>query len=355
MRIPLHCLVLCADHDQLTRFPVHEHLARASIAYELVGLDRRIDLGRIAFAEMRHRLGLKLSLGERVVVASDDLSTDCKEQLVSIARDQGAHIIGIGERLRHCEYCDSTVIPIIPFSAVAREQYHGITVIGDIHGDLDLLRQAFDWARSRQHYAWLLGDVLDYGKQSLECAEAVYQAVMRGDAGLIIGNHERKIARWIEQRHVRISDGNRVTTDALMHLKSSERERWIGRFRALLAHACLLHQMDNITLIHAAAHPSLWADRPDQQLIEQFGLYGQGEVNGKFRRVHHWIDVVPKGNLVFVGHDVLSPFPMVVTGAKGGQVVFLDTGCGKGGVLSTADLRFGDAGLRLECFNRHGS
>lgn len=342
--IPLHSLILCSDPNQLQKFAPYECMSLTSISHDLVGDVRQIALHRIAFQEMCHRVGLKLSLGERVVIAEPD--SQYTQQLIDIAIGQGAYVIDM------CDVSEPFEI-VTAFMTISSAVYRGITVIGDIHGDLKRLHTAMAWAESRQNFAWLLGDVIDYGADTLACLETVYHAVMRGSAGLILGNHERKIARWVDQRHVRISEGNRITTEALAGLAPSLRQQWIGRFRSLLSHAHLLYQIENVTLIHAATHPSLWTRRPDAQLIEQFGLYGQGETNGRFHRVHHWVNAVPAGQLVFVGHDVISPFPIIVSGTKGGQVVFLDTGCGKNGALSTADLRFTETGLRLECFNRH--
>jgi protein phosphatase len=200
--------------------------------------------------------------------------------------------------------------------------------------------------------------VIDYGAETLATSDAAYECVMSGDAGLILGNHERKIARWLDQNetgksNLRLSAGNRVTIDALHALKSAARKQWIGRFRGLLGHASLMQRIDGITLLHGAAHPSLWGN-PVPDLIEQFALYGEADhSSGKYRRAHRWINAIPRDQMVFVGHEAVAEFPTVMTGANGGRVVFLDTGCGKGGHLSTADLRFGESGLRLECFNRH--
>jgi hypothetical protein len=113
--------------------------------------------------------------------------------------------------------------------------------------------------------------------------------------------------------------------------------------------------MNNVTLVHAAVHPSLWSDEQDNEKIEQYALYGERDQNsnGKFKRVHNWIDQVPKNRIVFVGHNFLHNYPMVKTGNKGGEVVFLDTGSSKGGYLSSADLKFSKTDLKLECFKRY--
>ena len=361
--IPLHSLILCEQADFLPKFAPHEAVSLDMVCDQLVGAPRRHDLRSIILAELRHRVALKLSLGERVVVQTDGLNQDQRRQLVSLATSQGADVYAIGHTEDNTE-CRAIEFPtfetVAPLSGDGARQLRdrhwlGITVVGDVHGEVGRLREALEWARSRSHFVWLLGDVVDYGKQTLETVDVVHDAVMRGEAAMVLANHERKIARWLNREgdNLRISDGNRVTITALERLSSRDRNRWIGRFRALLAHTALLQQFDDLTLAHAAVHPSLWS-APEQKAVEHYAVYGESDhCAGYYRRTHRWIDAVPAGQMVIVGHEIVAEYPMVCTGAKGGKVVFLDTGCGKGGVLSSADLRFTPEGLRLECFKRH--
>jgi len=347
--IPFHCLVFCSA-DRLTLFPPHERLSSEIIAQDLVG-DAQRDLNSIVNAELRHRVGLKLSLGQRVAVA---VGAAQKHALMTLAANQGARVIDL-----QSDVALVRALPIDPLEHL-RAAWNGITVVGDLHGDRRALAAAMAWAEARQHFIWFLGDIVDYGADTLATADMVYQTVMAGRGALILGNHERKIAKWLDQREngkqLRMSDSNMVTIRALDALKPVARKQWIGRFRGLLSHTVLIQQIEQITLVHGAVHPTLWSNTPNFSLIEQFALYGEADhSSGRFRRVHGWIDTVPEGQMVFIGHDVVAAFPIVVTGAKGGQVVFLDTGCGTGGHLSSADLRFTATGLRLECFNRHST
>jgi hypothetical protein len=352
-KIPLHSLVLCESLDRLDDFPLHERVSRSTIEQDLVGGVHRTELSDIVFDELRHRAGLKLSLGERVALYIGDLTIDEKYQMSSLATNQGASVIDIVST-------ETSIVPVKPhYDGTLKSNWMGITVVGDLHGDCAALMEALRWARSRQNFTWLLGDIIDYGSQTLETMTAVYESVMRGEAGMILGNHEKKIARWLDQKdkgkvYLRMSDGNKVTTRALDKLTPVARRRWIGQFRSLLAHSSLVYQFDQTVLVHAAAHASLWTNQIDNYAVEQFALYGESDnAGGKFRRTYNWVDQVPKGQMVFVGHDVLHSYPWVRTGTKGGQVVFLDTGCGKGGYLSSADLRFDGPTLRLECFKRY--
>ena len=351
MVIPLHSIVFC-DRAQFDLFPPYERVSRSSIAYDLVG-DATRDLRATGFAELRHRVSVKLSLGQRAAILTDELLADQRRQLMTLALGHGASVI----ETETAGLPLARPLPRDPLEYL-RDNWRGITLVGDVHGDLSALTIVCQWAKSRGNFIWFLGDVIDYGADTLATSDAIYECVMSGTAGLILGNHERKIARWLDQSetgkpNLRLNAGNRVTIDALHALKAPARKRWIGRFRGLLGHASLIQRFDGVTLLHGAAHPTLWSN-PVPDVVEQFALYGEEDHSGgKYRRSHRWMDAVPRDQMVFVGHEKIAEFPTVLTGANGGRVVFLDTGCGKGGHLSTADLRFGESGLRLECFNRH--
>ena len=79
-------------------------------------------------------------------------------------------------------------------------------------------------------------------------------------------------------------------------------------------------------------------------------------------RVYDWTDHLPKGQIVFVGHD-RSPLsaepnfvdnlkmPMVYYTKQEERVIFMDTGSGKGGTLSGAKLTFNNFGqLAIDTF-----
>lgn len=354
--IPLHSLILCEEAVRLNDFPIHEIISLSDVCYQLVGSTRRHDLSAIMFAELRHRLALKLSLGERVVVDTLGLTAEQQRHLATMAVNQGAAVLSISDEPGHrVKPWPALALPSDIEAHLRAQQWQGITVVGDVHGELAPVEQALAWARSRHHFIWFLGDVIDYGQQTLIVADVVHDVVMRGEGAMILANHERKIARWLDRDtdHLRIGEGNRVTISALEQLSARDRTRWVGRFRALLAHTSLTQQIANVTLMHAATHPSFWG-RPDYHAIEQYALFGEADQHaGRYKRTHRWVDNVPAGQMVIVGHDVISPYPLMLTGTHGGQVVFLDTGCGKGGQLSSADLRFDAHGLHLECFHRH--
>jgi predicted kinase len=400
--VPLHCLVITVGPNPtgnralLEVFPPHDIIGADEVRYELGGDVNRRDIDGVVFSEIFRRVETKLRIGERVVVNAANLRRDGRVALANIGINLGVPVFYLicddpnadpqmrqrfisaeREVLRGdggvAEVIDLRAGGIAPIkkitngsTGVLRERFNGITVIGDIHGMHHALLAALDWARDRRHFVVFLGDVVDYGPGTLECADEVYRTVMRGNGELIVGNHERKIVRWIDQsdrgRHMmRLSDGNRVTTTALAGLGSPQRDRWMAKFRGLVSRSPLTLSLDNYLFTHAAVHPSWWTAQQDHKNVENFSLFGEFEPSAvKFspenrpRRTYNWVEAVPAGTTVLVGHDARSHVaPITQTNAVGGRAVFLDTGSGKGGYLSSVDLRFTPEGLKMENFTRH--
>jgi protein phosphatase len=403
--IPLHSLVITVGpnahyNDARVReaFPDYEIVSANAIRHELVGDENRRDLDGIVFSELHRRVETKLRLGERVVVSAANVRRDGRMGLTNIGVNSGVPVFYLvyddidadpvarqrftsaskdfmkGDGVANVVDMSAAVVdPVYRLKtndiASIKERFNGITVIGDIHGMYQSLLSAIDWARDRRHFIIFLGDVIDYGPQPIECAEEVYRVVMRGNGELILGNHERKIARWIDQpersRHImKLSEGNKVTTTALSHLSPASRERWMARFRGLVARSPYRLGLNNTYFTHAAVHPSAWGSDQDHKNMETYSLFGEFDMTaaptqrlgGPDRppRTYSWIDAIPSNMSVFVGHDARSMIkPVVETNAAGGQAVFMDTGAGKGGYLSSVDLRWSPEGLKLENFTRH--
>lgn len=401
--IPLHSLVITVgpsptvnDACAASAFPTYEIISADQVRYELVGDRGRRDIDGTVFSDIHRRVETKLRLGERVVVSAANLRRDGRLALANIGVNYGVPVFYLvcddanaepGARQRFisaekeilrgdgnvAEVIDTRSMQPEPVQKIGyqslndlRSRFNGITVIGDVHGMHQSMLNALDWARYRRHFVVFLGDVIDYGPGTLECADEVYRTVMRGNGELIIGNHERKIARWIDQpersRHMmRLSEGNKVTTQALGNLGSPRRERWMNRFRGMVARSPNFLVLNNAYFTHAAAHPSVWGGEQDHKNMENFSLFGEFEASAqpfsaehRPRRTYQWCEAIPANMTVFVGHDARSTVsPMITENPAGGRAVFLDTGSGKGGFLSSVDLRFTGEGLRMENFNRH--
>ena len=102
--------------------------------------------------------------------------------------------------------------------------------------------------------------------------------------------------------------------------------------------------------------PGYWDGSSTRKEIETYALFGEFEApansNVFVPRTYSWVERIPDGCTVVVGHDIRrKEAPLIVGGQRGGNVVFLDTGCGKGGKLSSVDLRWTAEGMRLLNFN----
>jgi hypothetical protein len=115
--------------------------------------------------------------------------------------------------------------------------------------------------------------------------------------------------------------------------------------------------MKNVTFAHAGVYPALWKGEEMTREAENMAFFGETDQvrSTSERRVpaYTWVDDVPAGHYAVVGHDRRSPYPFVQNNIMGGGAVFIDTGCGKGGQLSSVDFRFTETGMFAEMFKLH--
>lgn len=376
--IPLHSLVITVGPSEnernaaIERFPKYEVICAKDVLYELVGEDRH-DINHIVYAEVRARAETKLRLGERVIINAANLRRNDRASLARVASDNGSPVFylvcspdgapepekelfeinlrdimrgdGIANVIDAAMHSPYPVPKAKPPLCDIKRQFDGITVIPDVHGQDQAFEQALSWARDRNHYVMMLGDLIDYGPGSLEVMDEAYKLVMRGQGELILGNHERKIARYLDDPSVRLSEGNKVTVKALNELSQTARRKWEGRFCGLVQRASHVRRIGTFVFAHGAVHPDYWLSQTVSKDVMYFSLFGETTpTDARPKLSYEWVKSVPQDTTVIVGHDCRSKIgPHVVE-----NVVFLDTGCGKGGVLTTADLRFTDDGLKLE-------
>lgn len=372
--IPLHAVVLDLLSPDPLRFPAHEILDPVQVARSLGGDAVHLD-HPAAMAELVRRAEAKVRLGERAVIPGHGLHRATRAALANTARNHG--VPGIWLLPPTCsdrelmngdggaEVVVTDAVRVVKPSSDLAAMFagrRGITVVGDIHGMHQSMLAATGWANSRNHGLVLLGDVIDYGHATLQCADEAWRMVTRGDAAMVLGNHERKIGRYLaldpnDRKKMKLSPGNKATDLALSHLTHHQRQAWAGRFRGLLWRCRPILRLGTIVMTHAAVHPRYWQGYEDGP-VEEYALFGEPDPKVKpprFATSYKWVDHIPKDHTVIVGHDIRSmTTPVTVTGAKGGVAIFLDTGCGKGGRLSSADLRFGENGrVRVENLNVH--
>ncbi len=403
-----------------SHFEAYEVVSSDAIRNELVGDFGRQDINALVFREIAHRIQMKLDLGERVVVDATHLSKQERAGAVAIGQRLGVPIFyvvvnrpleeklatqgwraavpdlverhdrkflgGEAEILRGDNIAtvvdtrkeDFEVVRKLPKENLEKRVlelgFKGVMALGDVHGVRESLKTAIDWAVSRNLYMILLGDIIDYGPDSLDCLNIVYDIVTRGRGAMIIGNHEKKIDKWISQDRtrrntgkpvtIRLSEGNKATTNLVEELTPENRVRFECKFNALLNLSKNHINLGNFLFSHGGAEPEMF-DLHDFRLgdrrLESIAVYGEVDAVKQFRedgypnRVYHWVDRIPEGKQVVVGHDIRSDIkPLVENGKRGGTATFLDTGSGKGGHLTTAHIIYrGDGDWKIEAFTRH--
>jgi len=420
-KIPLHSLVLMigpsgAGKTTLAKkhFNEFEIISAESIKHNLVGDATRQDVNKEIYNELHHRVRLKLKLGERVVVDSSNLKDRDRKKIANLGDKAGVEIFYIvynrplvdkeatggwrndaGDLLKRqddlfnkyeteilsgdsiAEVVDARVdefeaVQKLPkgdlFTEIKKRKFKGITAIADIHAMRHSLKSAINWATSRNHFMIFLGDIIDYGPKPIECFDDIYDIVMNGNGAIVYGNHERKIDRWIDQDrrgnvNLRLSNGNKVTINAIEKLTTFQRQQFESKFKGLMKVARNHFIVDNILFTHGAGHPDMWEKeeiRLKDRRLSSLALFGDIDddlpprEDGYPNRIYTWCDDIPEGKICLVGHDIRSTgAPLVVNNDIGGQTVFLDTGSGKSGGLTSADIRFKTLPLKIETFNRH--
>jgi len=421
-KIPLHSLVIMvgpanSGKTQLAnqKFQSYEILNAEDIRFELIGDNQRMDINDSVFREIHRRTILKLEMGERAVIDATNLRKKDRTSLAEIGlrvgvpiyylvcqrslddklscaskswRANPTHIIGKHDNVFRTNereilrgdglvnvidtrYEDFQVVEKLPKGdiqeAIQARGYRGLMVAGDIHGMVEPLKNAIEWSIARNLFCVFLGDIVDYGPDPIQCVNLVYDQVVRGRGIIVMGNHERKIERWLDQvKHgdvrVRLSEGNKVTTRIIEAMPFEQRRKFEIKWNALMGLARHHWLVGNTLFTHGAAEPEMF-DIESTRLMGRFetmALFGEVDNNAKIRadgypnRIYDWVNRVPEGKRVMVGHDIRSTVkPLVVKGSLGGEAYFMDTGSGKGGRLTSADVIFQGKDLSVKAFKYH--
>lgn len=238
-----------------------------------------------------------------------------------------------------------------PLVDLKSRNYKGILVVGDIHGNLTGLEKMIRFARQENLFIVFLGDIVDYDPNTLLVASEVARIVFNGWGVSVMGNHERKILKWVirerwnhaglfEAEHGfsgDLSPGNLPTVNQIKAMMPQERFEWETRFIGLCATMPHSVRMGQWLFVHGAAGKKMFDEAPfrypPNTPEESFAMYGETTgkiVRGFPERIYDWVDMVPPRMNVVVGHDCRSDTEAFVqVGAAGGRAVFLDTGSSK--------------------------
>jgi protein phosphatase len=391
-KIPRHaCVVLVGVALSGKSTWAHEHfnsqeiLCVAQLRAELTGNSRNFTQDRWVWQELYHRAHVRLRMGQRVVIDSTNLKREdlnhwsavCVElgvpiqfvhmhtpelELLERARAQGVaeHVIRKQQvmlnqtlqSIRHVKHIQSSWFTPDQVEVVSSDQVlpDQLLVVGDVHGDASAMQWVINLAHTQNRHLVWLGDVVDYGAQNLACVDMAYESVSNGEAHMIWGNHERKIDRWIHadwgtRYQGRLSDANWMTVREIEQLSVTQNQKFASKWCALSNWSTQHVTRGAWMMTHGAAHPSMWHTHSHRLSGEAGNMAFFGEVHdvqptradGYPNRTWRWVDEVPTGHTVVVGHDYLDRVnhaPVIKQNAHGGRVICLDTGNSKGGTLS---------------------
>jgi protein phosphatase len=230
--------------------------------------------------------------------------------------------------------------------------FRGLRVVGDVHGDLRAFTAAIAGAESAGLFVVQLGDLTDHGPDSPGVLRAAFALIDAGRGLFLLGNHDHKLRRALAGDAVRVEKAGLGRT--LEQIAAApDGAALAARAIDAIARAPAWLRIGPSFFVHAAFHDAMLQQMPppDAGAGRAEGLVGRaifGQVTGRRGpdgfpiRLTGWIDRIPPGLTVMVGHDNRSRDgrPVTMTGSRGGRAVFLDTGAGKGGALAWQDLPF---------------
>jgi len=410
-KIPLHALIVMVGPSGAGKstfiektFATHEVVSSDGIRHELSGDFRNQHLNSVVFEEFHRRIKTKLDIGERVIADATHLRKKDRLKTAMIGVDMHIPVFYIvidrpleeklatgGWRLnvkglieKHHETFRGQEHDIVNGDGIATvidtrttiedgaesiavvekfnfydivvdiksRDFNGITVIGDVHGMTDDFQKHILNTKQKNNLIVQLGDVVDYGPDAVGCIDLMYRLVVDGEAIFIIGNHERKLEKYLQQVkegkvRIQVKGGIEKTVEQLNRLGDTKREMFELKFKALMNYARHHVRISNNIFVHASVTRKMW-DTVTNRLVgfdENRAVFGEVDQNsprnedGFPNRLYNWVDEILADHTAYVGHAYLDlNNPVTKNGKLGGKAVFVDTGSGKEGTLSSIDL-----------------
>jgi hypothetical protein len=228
---------------------------------------------------------------------------------------------------------------------------NGVRFFGDIHGCHAEFAALAEDAIARNLHLHSLGDLINRGPDSPGCMRLACDLHDSGWLDLNPGNHDERFLRWFKGETVPIKPNGLGSTLAQLE-STADREALIRRYANLMLRAPLWSRFGRIYSVHAALHPEMIGrDGPKlgatdwKSDLHHFAIEGEMRDDGDperwalGRRSFHWLDEIPAGVTVMIGHSVASTDGLRERrNEAGGRIVHLDTGLQRSGRLSYIDV-----------------
>ncbi|MBS0473512.1 MAG: polynucleotide kinase-phosphatase [Proteobacteria bacterium] len=247
--------------------------------------------------------------------------------------------------LRTPEGIEAATVRREPLWTDLRRDSSGFDIIGDVHGcgdELEALLAALGYGVSwrdedgvRQpavtapegRKAVFVGDLVDRGPRTPDVLRIAMRMVADGSAYAVMGNHDRKLMRWLSGRDVQIGHGLQQSieqlagedksfrSDARKFLDSLRSHYWLDGGRLAVAHAGLKEEMIGRGS-GAVREFALFGDTTGE--MDEFGLPVRRDWAAEYRGK----------TAVVYGHTAMAEAQWV------NNTICIDTGCVYGGKLT---------------------
>ena len=237
-----------------------------------------------------------------------------------------------------------------------KTEQDGYLILGDVHAVYTPFARAVKYAVENNLTIVAVGDLVDNGFEGDMVVDVMLELIQAEQAHAIWGNHEWKVRRWLADNSYPIGWPSKITINQFHDDRQFQ--------KAFLELCDKLHDFVSISVngqsyfvSHAGFHPSFWEGELNSEVVSTF-RNGMIDNSKQYEwkdqiyplRVYDWVDAIPEGVTVLVGHDP-SPMkveptwdqfqarPTTINNSKGGKTIFLDCGAGKGGDLYGAVIR----------------
>lgn len=241
--------------------------------------------------------------------------------------------------IRSPEEAATAIVVRRPLSCDRRWWHGPFDIVGDIHGCFDELVELLERLGYRVSERYLpngdrqyqlshpegrrvvfVGDLVDRGPKIVPVLRLVMAACGRGRAAAVMGNHDRKLLRYLEGHSVRIAHGFETTVEQLEGEPPEFKER-VRNFLHRLPHHLVLDE-GRLVVAHAGL-PEEYHGR-DSPVVRRVALFGvtTGEVDERGLPIRlNWAREYRGHAIVVYGHTPVTEAVWV------NRTIDIDTGC----------------------------